>query len=209
MNPHSRREKPSRREHSLRDQFRAATRSAILAAAEQAFAADGLHAARMEDIAARAGVAVGTVYNYFADRRTLAEALVTSRREELLARVDAALGEKRAFHDRLEAFVAAMAEHVDEHRAIFVLLFHDEIAGASKAPKAAIRELLSRAERLVAAGITEKALRRDDREVYAWYLIGMLRAGVMRALAGGPGVKARDMVAPTVRFFLEGAGAKK
>lgn len=209
MNAHSPREKPSRREHSLRAQFRAATKNAILAAAEQAFAADGLHGARMEDIASRAGCAVGTVYNYFADRQTLAEALLASRRSELLARVDAALAEKRSFRDKLEAFTLAMADHVDEHRAIFTLLFHEELAGKAKTPKAAMRELLARAEVLVAAGIAEKALRRDDRELYSWYLIGMLRAGVMRALASGPDAKMRDLVAPTVRFFLEGAGAKR
>src|SRR5919206_3781985 len=102
MNPHSSHEKPVR----LRERLREATRDAILAAAEQAFAADGPRA-RMESIAERAGIAVGTLYNHFEDRDALWKALGRSRREALLARVDAALAASRGqrFRDALGAFV--------------------------------------------------------------------------------------------------------
>ena len=63
---------PPRLRHRLREE----TVSAILEAAEHEFASDGLHAARMERIAARAGVAVGTLYNHFDDREALVLALV-------------------------------------------------------------------------------------------------------------------------------------
>ena len=52
----------------LRDRMREATIQALLAAAEKTLVTDGIQAAKIETIAAAAGVAVGTVYNYFEDR---------------------------------------------------------------------------------------------------------------------------------------------
>src|SRR5512142_1387741 len=77
----------------LRDRFREETSEAILAAAEEIFAEEGLHGARMESIAAGAGVAVGTVYNHFEDREALLQELIRSRRATLVGKLDAALAE--------------------------------------------------------------------------------------------------------------------
>src|SRR5882724_9431313 len=49
----------------------AARREAILAAALDEFSAQGFAAARLDDVAKRAGVAKGTIYLYFADKETL------------------------------------------------------------------------------------------------------------------------------------------
>jgi AcrR family transcriptional regulator len=51
-------------------------RDAILAAALDEFAARGFAAARLEDVAKRAGVAKGTIYLHFADKETLFQELV-------------------------------------------------------------------------------------------------------------------------------------
>ena len=75
----------------LRSRLRQATCEAILAAAEEAIAERGLHAAGMAEIATRAGVSVGTLYNHFADKDAILAALVGERRRQMLARVDAAL----------------------------------------------------------------------------------------------------------------------
>ena len=52
------------------------TRTAILAAAVERFAACGYQATTMADIATAAGVSLGTVYQYFRDRADLIAALV-------------------------------------------------------------------------------------------------------------------------------------
>jgi AcrR family transcriptional regulator len=54
----------------------AATRAAILEAALDEFAARGFAAARLDDVARRAGVAKGTIYVHFRDKETLFEELV-------------------------------------------------------------------------------------------------------------------------------------
>jgi len=53
-------------------------RDAILAAALDEFAARGFAAARLDDVARRAGVAKGTIYLYFADKEALFQDLVRS-----------------------------------------------------------------------------------------------------------------------------------
>ena len=75
----------------LRDRLRGATRDAILEAAAAVFSAGGATQARMEDIAASAGVAVGTVYNYFEDRTALVTALLDARRRDMFEALDAAV----------------------------------------------------------------------------------------------------------------------
>ena len=57
----------------------AASRQAILAAAQHAFAEHGFQGARVEDIAAAAGVAKGTVFLHFKDKAGLLLALVRHR----------------------------------------------------------------------------------------------------------------------------------
>src|SRR6187399_1455864 len=51
-------------------------REAILAAALDEFSSRGFAAARLEDVAKRAGVAKGTIYLYFADKEALFQELV-------------------------------------------------------------------------------------------------------------------------------------
>jgi AcrR family transcriptional regulator len=54
------------------------------------FAARGYEAARLEDVAARAGVAKGTLYLYFKDKQALFAALVRGAVSPILARMDEA-----------------------------------------------------------------------------------------------------------------------
>lgn len=51
-------------------------RDAILAAALEEFSGHGFEAARLEDVARRAGIAKGTIYLYFADKETLFQELI-------------------------------------------------------------------------------------------------------------------------------------
>ena len=67
---------------SVRSEAKALFRNAILDAAEIVFAERGFHEARIQDIAARARIAVGTVYNHF---ETKEDVLAAQRVREALA----------------------------------------------------------------------------------------------------------------------------
>jgi AcrR family transcriptional regulator len=69
----------------------------ILDAALAEFAARGFAAARMDDIAARAGVTKGTVYLYFQSKEDLFKSLV---RESIGAAIEARMADARSFEGR-------------------------------------------------------------------------------------------------------------
>jgi len=70
----------------LRDRQKLERERRIVKAAERLFARKGYAEVAMEDVAARAGLAVGTIYNYFPSKSALLLAIVRSETESLLAR---------------------------------------------------------------------------------------------------------------------------
>ncbi|HWT96287.1 MAG TPA: TetR/AcrR family transcriptional regulator [Terriglobales bacterium] len=70
----------------------AAKREALLEAALTVFLAEGYSAARLDDIAAAAGVAKGTIYLQFKDKEDLFRALILERMAPLLTEAEALAG---------------------------------------------------------------------------------------------------------------------
>jgi len=70
----------------LRDRQKLERERRIVKAAEKLFARKGYGDVAMEDVAARAGLAVGTIYNYFPSKSALLLAIVRSETESLLER---------------------------------------------------------------------------------------------------------------------------
>src|SRR5262245_6994509 len=99
-------------EGRLRPQAQA-RRQAILDAALTVFAAQGFEAARLDDVAARAGVAKGTLYLYFKDKEALFEEVVRSAISPILERMNglAALPDV-PFDTALEALFAMFEKEV-------------------------------------------------------------------------------------------------
>jgi len=96
----------------------ARNRVKALAAAERLFAARGVAAVSMDDIAASAGVGKGTLYRRFGDKSGLAAALLDERESRLQAALlggPPPLGPGAPPADRLAAFVTAYLEFVDAH----------------------------------------------------------------------------------------------
>jgi len=73
-----------------RGEHRSERREAILAAALEEFAARGFAATRLDDVAARAGVAKGTIYLYFRDKESLFQELVRAMVSPLVGAIAAA-----------------------------------------------------------------------------------------------------------------------
>lgn len=84
------RDKPAPAAASSRKVDAAARRQAILDAALTVFAERGYEAARLDDMAAKAGVAKGTLYLYFKDKEALFEALVRGAVSPILGQASAA-----------------------------------------------------------------------------------------------------------------------
>jgi len=98
-----------------RDEAKAVTRRRVLAAAMEVFAREGYHAARMDAIAAAAGVSKGALYFHFPGKLPLFSALVDEFAAELGADVAGAIAAHQTGMARVEAAVsAALVEQVIE-----------------------------------------------------------------------------------------------
>ena len=211
MNPGS---KSAAAVQPLRERLRAETARAIVGAAEAVFAAQGLHAARMDDIAARAGVSVGTLYNHFADREALLCAALGARRAELLLSLDSALGETSGepFEALLGRFTRTLLDHFESHRPFLSIVLEREQqrgyppASSPGAGANAMLEIYQRVEHLMTRGLRKKALRAAGAELWPALFMGALRGVLVHSLyekSKRPlGERAPDVVA----FFLQGAG---
>src|SRR2546421_8557337 len=73
-----------------RTERQAEKRGAILNAALDEFAASGFAAARLDDVARRAGVAKGTIYLYFRDKESLFQELVRTMLSPIVGALEAA-----------------------------------------------------------------------------------------------------------------------
>jgi len=87
-----RREKDTRQggRRGDRQARRSEKRDAILAAALEEFCTGGFAATRLDDVAARAGVAKGTIYLYFRDKESLFQELVRAMLSPLVGVIEAA-----------------------------------------------------------------------------------------------------------------------
>ena len=199
----------------LRERVRREIASTIANAAEEVFAAEGLHAAHVEHIARRAGVAVGTLYNYYKDRDALLAALLRTRREALFAELDGALGEVvgRSLREQLLVFVGAHVRFLRAHRTFFRILFEGELSRMQAAYPTAteehaqsLRGFFERVEGLVLGGIKSGELRGANAKLDPWLLGGMLKGVTVRDLRENKPCEPED-VARLVQVFLSGAGS--
>ncbi len=206
---------------NLRDRLRESTRDAILDAAASAFNTGGASAVRMEDIAAGAGIAVGTLYNYFRDRQSLVASLLRSRTQVLLDALDAAAEASEHAEPlaegppgtrvtaELRQFVATLVAHWDANRVLLTLMMEDLLqsgadASAMNRQHTVATQLLARAQKLMGRGIDAGLLHPADTGVYAAMLLGMVRGVVVTSVVRGDTGFAHqsDQI---VRVFLGGA----
>lgn len=96
--------KPSAKKQINSDR-RIARRTAILAAALEEFSCSGFANARLEDIAARAGVAKGTVYLYFRNKEGLFQELLREAATPILKAIATMGDAKGTLRARLDSIV--------------------------------------------------------------------------------------------------------
>jgi AcrR family transcriptional regulator len=138
-------------------------RQAILDAALSVFAERGFEAARLDDVAARAGVAKGTLYLYFRDKEALFEELVRGAVSPLIEAVSrAASAPDVPVHVVLETFFALFEKEVlGTKRKLLLRLI---IAEGPRFPRIAefyYREVVTRGMALM-RGVAERGVKKGE-----------------------------------------------
>ncbi|MEU0486769.1 TetR/AcrR family transcriptional regulator [Streptosporangium sp. NPDC006013] len=136
-------------------------RERILAAAEAVFAERG-PSASTEEVAARAGVAIGTVFKHFPTKQELLQAIM----KDLLGRLDrdmAALAADDAPGEALFTFVTRMVEQAAQKRTVVGLLAETgidlQVASSVQMLREGIATLLIRSQE---AGTVREGVRLDE-----------------------------------------------
>jgi len=140
----------------------AARRSAILDAALNEFAARGFAAARLDDVARRAGVAKGTIYLHFKDKEALFQELIRVQLHPVVGNLETVLGSElplRVIIDQaIETFVR---EIYGTHRKEVMRLIISEGPRFPKLAEFYYSEVLSRLLKAVRARLA-RALERGE-----------------------------------------------
>jgi AcrR family transcriptional regulator len=143
----------------------------ILAAAREVLGESGADAS-MEEIAARAGVGVGTVYRRFASKDALIDELLQLALEDVLSATERALA--RTDGHGLEEWLRALGQSFADHARYANLLLqrHTDDATARRV-RAATEELTARA---IAAGTVNPGTTRGDVLALMWAMRGLVQA---------------------------------
>jgi AcrR family transcriptional regulator len=156
---------PAARRDAVRNYHR------ILDAAREVLGESGADAC-MEEIAARAGVGVGTVYRRFASKDALIDELLQLALEEILSSTERALA--RADGYGLEELLRALGQSFADHaRYASLLLARQTDDAAGQRIRAAIDELTARA---TAAGTVNPGITVGDVMALIWAMRGLVQA---------------------------------
>ena len=160
---------------TLRDRLREATTREILDAAETVLAEQGVAAASMASIAQRAGVSVGTLYNYFKDKDQLLATILTVRRQEFATHLDGVAKDQAdaPFEVHLEVFIRTVFQLFNQYRKFLRIVI--EHAGDDKKKKL---WLVDRMLPIVEKGLASGRLATEGAAVFPALFAGAL-SGVL------------------------------
>lgn len=163
-------------------------RSEILAAARKVFARKGFADGIVDDIAAEAGLAKGTLYLYFRSKKDIYKALLHHDMEALKASTLRRIEEAGTLPDKLRAFILARLENAEHHREFFRIM--DTQSGDLRFTRNQYRDWLREPVLALAAAI-EKAQQRGEArpapaERIAWAAADLARGAIVRRLVGQP-----------------------
>lgn len=144
-----------------RDQQKSETRDLVVEAARALFEEKGWEAATTRDVAARAGVAVGTVFAHFPDKRALLAAALHDQVAGALAEAWATLPERGVLDQLLHVAGRLYASYRARPTLSKALVAASLFETRDDALSAQLAAFHARVGELVAAGVARGELRRD------------------------------------------------
>lgn len=182
-------------------------RERLLQAAAAEFAAKGLAGARIDDISLSAGLAKGTIYNYFDSKVDVFQAVVEEWVRRTVEAREAVPGDA-SIRDQLLAVVHADAQVVAELEEFARTAMREVITGGSEvaASVSAVWEPVdSEILRIVRLG-QEQGEVRNDREAEQLVVVfnTLLNGLLLEHWIPGSGIKLSDIPELAVDYYLDG-----
>jgi TetR/AcrR family fatty acid metabolism transcriptional regulator len=185
-------------------------RRRILEAAVRVFARKGYFAARVSDIAKKAGVADGTIYLYFRNKEDILVCLFDDVMSQHVVQAREAV---RALPSAAERLLAVAERHLTvlgENRdlaAVFQVELRQSTRFMERFTASWLRDYFDLLDEVMEEGQRDGSLRADiNRKLAAKMLFGALDETVTSWLLAEKRYPLRDLAAPVVDLFLRGAG---
>lgn len=137
----------------------------ILAAATEVFASTGYEGARVDDIAARAGINKAMLYYHVGDKERLYATVLVDTIDRVLVSLQAALGNAETPEDKLQCVLDTMAGFGTDHPQFVPIMLREVASGGKTLPDemllrmAGIFRIVSD---VLAEGRAKKAFRQTD-----------------------------------------------
>jgi len=188
----------------------AARHDAIIAAAGALAAERGMAAVQIAPVAARAGIAAGTVYRYFPSKTEMVAALVKAVSERDIGAMRGAAEAAPGPLSALAAAIATFAARALAGRRLAWAVLAEPVDPEVAAVRIAYRQALAREiEARLAAAIAARHLPEQDPALAAPALVGALIEGLIGPLAPDPphdAARAREAAQMLTLFALRALG---
>ncbi|MGH3760864.1 TetR/AcrR family transcriptional regulator [Actinophytocola sp.] len=185
---------------------RTARRAQLLTAAQDVFAANGYHAAAMDEIAERAGVSKPVLYQHFPGKLELYMALLDMHVDELIECVTDAMESTTDNRARVRNAVSAYFDFVDRESQAYRLVFESDLQG-EPAVQAAIDRGTETCVRAITATITADAGLDEQRaSLLAVGLVGISQVAARSWLANNRTMAKEEAVALISTLAWKGIG---
>jgi AcrR family transcriptional regulator len=150
------------------------TRARIEAEALRLFAAKGVAATSIRDIAAAVGVAEGALYRHFRSKDDLARTLFLDGYAALASRIDAAGRRGLPFEPLVREVVAIFCRLFDDNRPLFAFLLLSQHDFLADVPADASRNVADAVAELFRAAMARGDIAQGDAELLAAVALGIV-----------------------------------
>ncbi|HEY1940282.1 MAG TPA: TetR/AcrR family transcriptional regulator [Candidatus Angelobacter sp.] len=169
--------------------------SEIISAARKVFAEKGYMAATVDEIAAEAALAKGTIYVYFESKEQIYNAVLENDLDALRARTLEQIAAAGTAREKISAYVNARFKYCEERRDFFRIMYI-EPSSSPVLSKAKAREWLREPVHQLAvaieSAIAKKLISPWPPELLAWTVADLTTGALQRRLAGTPTTTARE-----------------
>jgi len=188
----------------------AAREQAILTAARTIVAEEGMGAVQIADVAARAGIAAGTVYRYFPSKTELLAELVSGVADRELGAMRAAANAAPGPMSALAACITTFAARALTERSLAWAAIAEPIDADVDAMRLSFRRsLVDELATRIKAALAARHLPEQDPRVSAPAVLGIVMEALIGPLAPSPGkdaAAARAAVQDTTLLALRALG---
>lgn len=178
----------------------------IFQAAIDTFSEKGFDKATMDDIAARANVAKGTIYYHFKSKEDLFIFLVEEGMELLQEAVLSKVQDTMSGREKLEVLIREQLTFFGEYRDFCIIMLRESWGGEARQKdfRKMLRNYSRLIEEFIKQGVEEQQFQCDNPETAAWSVFGSAAITSLHVLLGRDPYDPQTLTKQLTRFAIHG-----